>query len=128
MARTPRESDSDAQQQTQSGSDPGSSNPTPRQQLAQTSSTNPQGVVDRTRVGVVTPGLDFEDGQADHRSDLQEPIGNGAQTDPETGVLKGTKMTPMDRSLLPPDAGPHWVQEVDDPRGLPGRTAENIDQ
>lgn len=97
--------------------------PTPREQLSRTASTNPQGVVDRTRVGVVTPGLEFEDGQADHRQDLQEPIGNGAAT--RDGILVGTTMTPHpDR---PDDAGPMWIQEVDEPRGEPVRTPDNID-
>ena len=64
-----------------------------------------------TRQGFSTPGVEFEDGQADHRQDLSTPEGNGGMV--RDGVIEGTSMEEdPNRPDTDPPVGPMWIQKL----------------
>lgn len=100
MVKTPTAADADA-----------------REQQVASSSTSPaqQDAGATTRYGFSTPGLEFQDGQADHRQDLRDAEGNGALV--RDGIPAGTSMDEdPNRPDHDPPVGPMWLQK------LPGET------
>lgn len=89
---------------------------TPDAEDTQTSSTSTMPERDTsagatTRYGFSTPGLDFVDGEADHRQDLSEAQGNGGIV--RDGEITGVTMEDNpDRPDTDPPVGPMWLQKL----------------
>lgn len=68
-------------------------------------------ITSESRWGFAVPGLEFKDGEADHRKDLKEPEGSGGIV--RDGQIKGvTLVEHPDRPELDPPVGPMWEQRL----------------
>lgn len=105
MVKTPTASDADAQDAREQQVASSSTSP------ASTTTSEDTAAGATTRYGFSTPGLDFTDGEADHRQDLKDAEGNGALV--RDGVPAGTEMVEdPNRPEHDPPVGQMWVQKL----------------